>query len=158
MHPRILWLIGVVLLASCSTPPVHFSNASNDPANAQSPEAPLPPTSQTLAIGESAEMVKAAGTMPGMMHGMHEQDAAHGASDMSGTKHPMPATKPGENAAPSAPQSTPTRFPATTQAATLYTCTMHPEVISDKPGKCPKCGMKLVVKKNAEHPGQGANQ
>ncbi len=29
----------------------------------------------------------------------------------------------------------------------LYTCTMHPEVISDKPGKCPKCGMDLVEKK-----------
>jgi hypothetical protein len=28
-----------------------------------------------------------------------------------------------------------------------YTCTMHPEVISNKPGKCPKCGMDLVVKK-----------
>lgn len=27
-----------------------------------------------------------------------------------------------------------------------YTCTMHPEVIQDKPGKCPKCGMDLVVK------------
>src|SRR3546814_1874818 len=23
---------------------------------------------------------------------------------------------------------------------------MHPEVISDKPGKCPKCGMDLVAK------------
>lgn len=31
--------------------------------------------------------------------------------------------------------------------AIVYTCTMHPEVISDKPGKCPKCGMTLVVKK-----------
>ena len=30
---------------------------------------------------------------------------------------------------------------------TVYTCTMHPEVISDKPGSCPKCGMKLVAKK-----------
>ena len=29
----------------------------------------------------------------------------------------------------------------------LYTCPMHPEVISDKPGKCPKCGMDLVEKK-----------
>jgi hypothetical protein len=29
----------------------------------------------------------------------------------------------------------------------IYTCPMHPEVQSDKPGKCPKCGMTLVVKK-----------
>jgi hypothetical protein len=29
---------------------------------------------------------------------------------------------------------------------TQYTCSMHPEVVSDKPGKCPKCGMTLVPK------------
>jgi P-type Cu2+ transporter len=27
----------------------------------------------------------------------------------------------------------------------LYTCPMHPEVIQDKPGNCPKCGMNLVL-------------
>ncbi|MCW9023114.1 MAG: heavy metal translocating P-type ATPase [Gammaproteobacteria bacterium] len=26
---------------------------------------------------------------------------------------------------------------------TLYTCPMHPEVVQDKPGSCPKCGMAL---------------
>lgn len=26
----------------------------------------------------------------------------------------------------------------------IYSCTMHPEVESDKPGQCPKCGMDLV--------------
>jgi rubrerythrin len=26
----------------------------------------------------------------------------------------------------------------------LYTCPMHRDVISDKPGQCPKCGMNLV--------------
>ena len=31
--------------------------------------------------------------------------------------------------------------------ATVYTCSMHSEVTSDKAGNCPKCGMALVVKK-----------
>jgi len=29
----------------------------------------------------------------------------------------------------------------------VYTCPMHPDIIKDKPGKCPKCGMTLVAKK-----------
>lgn len=35
-------------------------------------------------------------------------------------------------------------------AKVQYTCTMHPEVLSDKPGKCPKCGMALVKKEPAK--------
>ena len=31
------------------------------------------------------------------------------------------------------------------QQSTVYTCPMHPEVQSSTPGKCPKCGMTLVV-------------
>lgn len=26
----------------------------------------------------------------------------------------------------------------------VYTCPMHPEVVSDAPGRCPKCGMELI--------------
>jgi len=37
--------------------------------------------------------------------------------------------------------------PAGSTDKTVYTCPMHPEVISDKPGQCPKCGMNLVLKK-----------
>ncbi|MEP6956641.1 MAG: heavy metal-binding domain-containing protein, partial [Chthoniobacterales bacterium] len=33
---------------------------------------------------------------------------------------------------------------------TSYTCRMHPEVKSMKPGKCPKCGMTLVSKETVE--------
>ncbi|SNR25529.1 multicopper oxidase family protein [Blastococcus mobilis] len=28
--------------------------------------------------------------------------------------------------------------------AVSYACPMHPEVVSDRPGRCPKCGMKLM--------------
>ena len=32
------------------------------------------------------------------------------------------------------------------QTSKSYTCSMHPEVISEKPSKCPKCGMELIEK------------
>lgn len=31
--------------------------------------------------------------------------------------------------------------------AVKYTCSMHSEVVQDKPGNCPKCGMALVEKR-----------
>ena len=31
------------------------------------------------------------------------------------------------------------------RAAVTYACPMHPEVTSDQPGRCPKCGMKLLA-------------
>ena len=52
----------------------------------------------------------------------------------------------------SAPDAVTNSAPANTNSASatpsavkqLYTCPMHPDVISDKPGQCPKCGMNLV--------------
>ena len=56
-------------------------------------------------------------------HGAHKGHARHGThQDQSG--HAQHGAEP--------------------NAAAQYTCPMHPEVISDKPGKCPKCGMFLV--------------
>ena len=37
--------------------------------------------------------------------------------------------------------------------ATLYTCPMDPDVIKDKPGRCPKCGMDLVPQVKKVHGG-----
>ncbi|PYJ53318.1 MAG: hypothetical protein DME83_02780 [Verrucomicrobia bacterium] len=33
------------------------------------------------------------------------------------------------------------------EAKQKYSCVMHPEVVMDHPGTCPKCGMKLVPQK-----------
>ena len=34
--------------------------------------------------------------------------------------------------------------------STTYTCPMHPEIIQDKAGNCPKCGMHLVPVKSQD--------
>lgn len=36
---------------------------------------------------------------------------------------------------------------AKSEKAAHYTCPMHPELVKDQPGDCPKCGMKLVEKR-----------
>src|SRR5947207_8306859 len=33
-----------------------------------------------------------------------------------------------------------------------YTCLMHPEVVTNHPGNCPKCGMTLVPKEQKKRP------
>ena len=38
-------------------------------------------------------------------------------------------------------------MPKAVPQATTYTCVMHPEIHSPKPGNCSKCGMKLVKEK-----------
>jgi len=52
-----------------------------------------------------------------------------------------------ETTAPAATADSTAAPAATNGVATTYTCPMHPEVVTDHPGKCPKCGMNLIVKK-----------
>ena len=44
------------------------------------------------------------------------------------------------------------------KAAGQYTCPMHPEVVQDTPGNCPKCGMPLVPKVDGDATGIHSRQ
>lgn len=43
------------------------------------------------------------------------------------------------------------------QTRVEYTCPMHPEVVSDQPGSCPKCGMTLVPREAAAGSGHSGH-
>ena len=57
----------------------------------------------------------------------------------------------------SAPKAEQTDMQTQEMAHAYYTCPMHPEVHSHEPGKCPSCGMDLVMAEMAE-PGSDQNQ
>ncbi|SDL87416.1 copper-resistance protein, CopA family [Daejeonella rubra] len=61
-------------------------------------------------------------------------------------KPPAPAPV---KTAPMPKAASPVKIAPAPQSAVVYTCPMHPEVKSNKPENCPKCGMKLVVQKSA---------
>jgi Cu(I)/Ag(I) efflux system membrane fusion protein len=63
--------------------------------------------------------------MQGMHHGMS------GMEDMQHEKAGVTKTGSGEQ-----PRS----------GKIYYTCSMHPQIHQDKPGKCPICGMTLIKK------------
>ncbi len=56
----------------------------------------------------------------------------------------IPVMAPPDAATNSAPSNINPASGTKPVAKQLYTCPMHPDVISDKPGQCPKCGMTLV--------------
>ena len=46
------------------------------------------------------------------------------------------------------PANSATSGPTNDTKTTTYYCPMHPDVVQNTPGKCPKCGMDLVEKTN----------
>jgi hypothetical protein len=78
-----------------------------------------------------------------MHHAGMSMPQGSGEGDSSDTSMPvdMPTPKPVDGAVRPPPAAAP--------SANIYTCSMHQDVESEQPGKCPKCGMKLIRKKGA---------
>lgn len=78
---------------------------------------------------------------------------ARGEAPAPGASHPASPSAPegtayvASSAAPASASAPEDHSAHEHGAATVYTCPMHPEITSDKPGQCPKCGMNLVPKK-----------
>jgi len=72
------------------------------------------------------------------------QQANHGQAPLS-TQYSVLST--GHTEAVTSPATSPLTSSGATQrsplSSTEYTCPMHPEVVSEQPGSCPKCGMAL---------------
>jgi Heavy metal binding domain len=123
----------VVFFTGCATepPPLPPNNAA-DPqvrSSASTPRNLLAPGETTLAIERQLSATDA-----------YEQNAEKMEHDMRN----MPGKK-----QTSEPLKEHTKH--TKPGASIYTCPMHPQVRSDKPGDCSICGMELVPKKEGAH-------
>src|SRR4051812_5052156 len=124
---RPLVILAAFALSGCATnfepkplPPDH-------PASAQAQEAPRSGLNHLTASDQLTQTTTAQ---------LARKEAPNPASEGGGMSHDM---SPMGGMTDSEPAKSKT-------APTIYTCVMHPEIQSDHPGKCPKCGMTLVKK------------
>jgi RND family efflux transporter MFP subunit len=101
-------------------------------------------TSGNFLIDSESRLKSAASGMAGMGHGAHGGEAPMQPSpqsmqpDHSGHEMPKPDT--------ASEHSGHDMGKVKQVGGKKYTCSMHPEVIMDAPGNCPKCKMQLVEK------------
>ena len=166
--------------AATEPPPLPPNNPANPQVRSSSktPRNLLVPDQTTLAIEKELSATeadaKAAETMkhdmqnmPGMQHGgmkMEQHDQMKQGSEMTGHEgmqhgKEQPQEK---KALENEMKKTSDEMKATSDelkkksdemkaGAQIYTCPTHPQVHSDKPGKCPICGMTLVPEKGGSH-------
>ena len=124
-----------LLLGACASEPTPRP-ARLDPANPAAAESPPLAISALAGGGPALE----ASPPPAAPAEPPAPAAAHGEHQHSGA------------ATPSEPRAKDQPAGGSDKKPTTYTCPMDPDVVSDKPGRCPKCGMNLVPKTEAPPP------
>jgi Heavy metal binding domain len=160
------------LFSACVSVPPAPNRTVPDPSDPSAPQASARPLHPNLvattkvyldpSLGQEAQKMEH-GNMQGMAGMERMQGMDH--SKMSGTEakqqtSPAPVQQPGamegmdHSKMPgmtSQPQNKEILEKEMKKTSDVtYTCVMHPEVKSDKPDNCPKCGMKLVPKPAAQ--------
>lgn len=102
---------------------------------------------------EGAAMLILAGIVAGVLLGRRERGPTPARARDSEAGASFPPAQSAE--AMHDGHSHPTNIaPNTVDTGSIWTCPMHPEVRSDGPGKCPKCGMDLVFAESLGTPGR----
>ena len=129
-------LAGSLLLGACASepPPRPARIDPSNPAAAESPPLAVNALAGTGAPALEPAPPSAEPPEPSAAQGAH---AEH--------QHGGPAA-PADKGAKDQPAG------GSDKKGTTYTCPMDPDVVSDKPGRCPKCGMNLVPKTEAPPP------
>jgi heavy metal-binding protein len=124
-------------IAACSSRDVPATWPEQAPASPRASAAPIAMVTQAL-DGHPPLPGEAhpgwAGLDPSPAQG-HEHQHEHASGDADPARQHPAGHHPADPAA--APDDV-------TEDAVVYTCPMHPDVVSDQPGKCPRCGMNLV--------------
>lgn len=135
-----------IVLYSFACVSSQIASDAEHPASLRAAQAPLPPVG--AALSETDEPGPATNSPDAHSHaGGSAQEMTHGTppspdphASQANPSGSAPTSNTGNHAGHGSPAS-PTRA---SDKADRWTCPMHPEVIQSEPGKCPKCGMKLV--------------